>query len=96
MHGPGADGDRIDALYLRTLSRSPTADEKATWKRFLEEAGTGKAEGRRAPVSALPRKADPMGRLAKRLKSTARTAHEQAYEDLFWAMLNSSEMAFRH
>ena len=39
---------------------------------------------------------DPLARLDKRLSSRARTPRERAYEDLFWALLNSSEMAFQH
>jgi hypothetical protein len=95
VHGPGSDDDKIAEMYLRALSRRPTSEELAHWKRFLDEASASGADSGAAPAPA-PGKADPLGRLAKRLKSKARTARERAYEDIFWAMLNSSEMAFRH
>ena len=54
----------------------------------------GRATGR--PATAVKGKADPLARLEKRLKSRASTDRERAYEDLFWALLNSSEMAMQH
>jgi hypothetical protein len=88
------DEAKIRALYLRTLSRRPTREEVSRWRHFLDEADA------RGPSPAvpppLPGKIDPVGRLARRLRSTADTAREQAYEDLFWALLNSSEMGLQH
>lgn len=96
LHGSGSDDDKLDALYLRTLSRKPEAEERARWKAFLDAAGSGPAEAQPAAAAVSAGKADPLAKIAKRLKSKARTAREQAWEDLFWALLNSSEMAFRH
>jgi hypothetical protein len=74
------------------LSRHPTPEEIANWKRFLDNA-PAKADA----DSAVPqRKGDPLARIDTRLRSKARTPRERAYEDLFWALLNSSEMAFQH
>ncbi len=91
LRSPSNDDAKIDALYQRTLSRSATAEERAQWKRFLDEPAPAAEE----PVKvASPN--DPLARLDKRLASRARNARERAYEDLFWALLNSSEMAMQH
>lgn len=92
LRAPGGDEAKIDTLYLRTLSRHPTPEEIANWKRFLDNA----PDKAGADSSVPPRKGDPLARLDKRLRSKARTPRERAYEDLFWALLNSSEMAFQH
>ena len=88
------DGDdaKIDKLYMRTLSRHALPEEIANWKRFLDNAPTNAGADSAAPK----RKGDPLARLDQRLNSKARTPRERAYEDLFWALLNSSEMAFQH
>jgi hypothetical protein len=39
---------------------------------------------------------DPVARLAPRLPGSTQTPERQAWEDLFWALLNSSEFTFRH
>jgi hypothetical protein len=39
---------------------------------------------------------EPLARAQRRLGSFASTPKEQAYEDLFWALLNSSEFIFNH
>jgi len=96
LHGPGSDDARLETLYLRTLSRKPDAAERARWKAFLDLAGSGPAGTEPAATSLSPARADPLAKFAKRLKSKARTAREQAWEDLLWTLLNSSEMAFRH
>jgi hypothetical protein len=57
---PLSDEKKIEALYLRTLSRRPSAGEL---QRF-------------APM--------------------VRDRKKQGYEDVFWALLNSSEFGFRH
>ncbi len=88
------DDAKIDKLYLRTLSRHATPEEIAQWKQYLDSAPTD--AGSDSAVSVPKRKNDPLARLDKRLSSKARTPREHAYEDLFWALLNSSEMAFQH
>lgn len=91
LRSPGSDDAKIDTLYQRTLSRSASPEERAQWRRFLDEPAPATDE---APRVSSPN--DPLARLDKRLASRARDARERAYEDLFWALLNSSEMAMQH
>lgn len=95
LRAPGGDDAKLDALYTATLSRLPTPGERAAWRRFLDDAGSAASEPDR-PAAAGKRKNDPLARLEKRLRSRARDPRERAYEDLFWALLNSSEMALQH
>jgi hypothetical protein len=39
---------------------------------------------------------DPLARLAGRVNYAQQTPEQQAYEDMFWALLNSSEFIFNH
>jgi hypothetical protein len=66
------DAEKIDALYLRTLSRWPSAAELARWTAFVN-----------APRPA----ASPSPRFG---------AKQPAYEDLLWALINSSEFTLEH
>jgi len=86
------DDDKIHQLYQRTLARHPTPEEITQWKKFLETAPEKAGSDSAAPR----RKGDPLARLDQRLSSKAKTPREHAYEDLYWALLNSSEMAFQH
>lgn len=88
LDGSGDENAKIDALYLRVLSRHPTAEESQSALTYVGSATRGvKGEG-------APRVKDPLNRLAKRgADGSPRTA---AYEDLMWAMLNSSEFRFNH
>ena len=91
LRSADSDEAKIDKLYLRTLSRHPTAEEVTQWKQYLDEAPNAGRD------SSMPkRKGDALANLDKRLGSKARNARERAYEDMFWALLNSSEMAFQH
>jgi hypothetical protein len=92
LRAPGDDDKKIDALYLRTLSRHATAEEITKWKGFLDTAPANAG----AASAVTPGKNDPLARVDKRLSSKANTPRERAYEDIFWALLNSSEMAFQH
>lgn len=94
LRSSDTDDVRIDKLYMRTLSRHATPEEIAQWKQYLDAAPAD--GGSDSAVSTGKRKNDPLARLDKRLGSKARTPREHAYEDLFWALLNSSEMAFQH
>jgi Protein of unknown function (DUF1549)/Protein of unknown function (DUF1553) len=87
----GGDAAKIEALYLRTLSRRPSAEETVRWVRFLDEAASAPEE---QPASAGAQ--SPLARLGKRAPSVARTPRDRAYEDLFWALLDSSKFAFQH
>jgi len=85
---------KITALYLRTLSRRPTQDELNHWAQFVDQAEDfeepASRNGARGPARHLGALARP------RFRSTAHTARERAYEDLFWALVNSSEFYFNH
>jgi len=60
---PEDDEHRVDALYLRTVSRHPTPDEQKAALALVQVRGPQR---------------------------------HQAFEDLFWALLNSSEFVFNH
>lgn len=101
LAAPGDDASKIEALYLRTLSRRPAPAEVARWTTFLNdprdvtrtasapEAEQGKDRGGKGQVDLPPA-------LKRRLEKRPGTAREQAYEDLLWALLNSSEFFFNH
>jgi hypothetical protein len=79
------------AVYLRALSRRPSAEEIARWVRFLDEAAAAPED---SPTPAGGQ--GPLARLRKRAPSVAMTPRDRAYEDLFRALLGSSEFAFQH
>jgi hypothetical protein len=108
---PGTDAQKLEALALRTLSRRPTAAELARWTAFVNapravaevETAPGPAPNLRAnrAKAILKQKGggppDPLSRLnTGRFAPSPGTARQQAYEDLFWALLNSSEFVFNH
>ncbi|MCC6644662.1 MAG: DUF1549 domain-containing protein [Polyangiaceae bacterium] len=106
---PGDDAAKVRALYLRVLSREPRADEVERWVAFVNAPRTwvstapppaaadakGKAKGK---GGAPP---DPLARLEKRDKGAKKPAKagdpkRQAWEDMLWTLLNSSEFLFNH
>lgn len=116
---PGTDAQKIEALYLRTLSRLPSPTEEAKWTQFVnaprEMADGGGAAvptgpgGRRqqARQAAKPNAKggkrpqanagfNPLARATNKIDPAFKTAKGQAYEDMFWALLNSSEFLFNH
>jgi len=103
LDAPGGDAEKIKALYLRTLSRRPTPEEVEHWTGFVdaprEEA---LAEGAPAPgpKGGGGARAAFIGerRLARaeRLLPRRETPKQQAFEDVLWALLNSSEFTFNH
>jgi hypothetical protein len=101
---PLSDGEKIEALFLRTVSRRPTADELKRLVEYLaakREVVLSPAGGGVARLPPLRGKGagvpDPLERLNVRYaKSYQPTPKDQAFEDLFWALLNSSEFFFQH
>jgi hypothetical protein len=102
---PGGDAAKIEALYLAALSRMPTPAEIERWKTFLDAPREMAAAGAGAGQDPRQRQrgkrgrapgAEPLAGAQRRLGSSATTAKDQAYEDLFWALLNSSEFIFNH
>ena len=111
------DADRIDSLYMRALSRKPTADETRKWTEFVnakrDVAITGPPPAQRPPLRLAPIRqpgqkpaGGPQGqspagpgagaRMAVRVGMGRQSPKLQAYEDMFWALLNSSEFSFNH
>ena len=114
MAMPGGDDARVESLYLRTLSRKPTAAELSRWMAFLNAPRDEVIDDRPAQAQVNPRALRQMNRPKQARKAAAgpdafnrlgegpraasgsRTPRQQAYEDLFWALLNSSEFMFNH
>src|SRR5207248_9568455 len=107
---PGGDSQKIEALYLRTVSRKPTEAELKRWTEFVNqprEAITTDSPtppdprdrfrpGKQAQGNKRGPGPDPLNRITGRFQTGAQTPKQQAYEDLFWALLNSSEFIFNH
>lgn len=111
----GDDAQKIEAMYLRTVSRKPTTKELAKWQEFVNaprevvqtrgpEAPAMRARGA-GKLNKAGGGADPLNRFAGRLQgrpgriggnNSAVTPKQQAFEDIFWALLNSSEFMFNH
>jgi hypothetical protein len=90
---PGDDGSKIDALVLRVLSRKPTDAERTKWVNYVQIA----AKTPRATIPPPKRGGPgggPLGRLGNRVPPV--DARRAAYEDVMWALLNSSEFVFNH
>ncbi len=90
MARPGADADKIEWLYLRALSRKPGEDEIALWQKYIADAIAAPAGARTKPKAP-----DPLRRLESK-GAAKRDARTQAFEDILWALLNSSEFVFNH
>jgi hypothetical protein len=94
---PGGDDVKIRSLYLRTLSREPSAEETARWVAFVSAPQPPEPDADAAgakPKAAGKKAADPLRRIEK--MRSAEDPRGQAYEDLFWALLNSSEFVLNH
>lgn len=88
-----SDADRIELLYLRALSRKPTTDEVALWQKYVADATAAAAPTAPRPK---PKSPDALRRLETKGAAKPRDARTQAFEDLLWALLNSSEFVFNH
>lgn len=105
---PGDDAVKIEELYLRTLSRKPTSAELKHWQAFLNAprtvvqtdsiAGAGRRpqRGLGGQVRRMGGGPDPFARILARTRLPEPEPKQQAFEDLFWALLNSSEFIFNH
>jgi hypothetical protein len=100
---PGGDADRIESLYLRTLSRPPTPAETNYWTGFVNAPRTPVMDSPQAQQAQQAQNEQPGFRAFRRNGGAParparlqRLARVQAYEDLFWALLNSSEFMFNH
>ena len=90
---PGDDGTKVDALVLRVLSRKPTDAERTKWVNYVQIAGKTPRATIPPPKRGGPG-AGPLGRLGNRVPPV--DARRAAYEDVMWALLNSSEFVFNH
>ncbi|MCA9585507.1 MAG: DUF1549 domain-containing protein [Myxococcales bacterium] len=88
---PGDDASKVAALYLRVLTRAPTAEETTRAVDYVTHASHvakpakgGGAQKGQGPLGRLGRKAGPPD------------ARRDAWEDLTWSLLNSSEFLFNH
>lgn len=91
------DEQIVEELYLRTLSRKPTAEETGRAVQYVADAKI-KPPPPRATIPPMPRKGqfggpDALMRAGANAAKDARTA---ALEDVFWSLLNSSEFFFNH
>jgi hypothetical protein len=109
---PGDDKDKIEALYLRALARLPTQPEIERWIAFVNAPNdlaappTAPSPDKKGdkPDKKGEKKAPKKGgggpggaeRALDRLTPKGATPKQQAYEDLFWALINSSEFYFNH
>ncbi len=99
MATPGDDAAKIESLYLRVLSRLPGKDEVDRWTAYVADAPSVAPP---APVARKGKKAgkgqapDPLRRLEERTAAEKGSARVHAYEDVLWALLNSSEFVLNH
>ena len=101
---PGDDDAKIRSLYLRTLSRLPDAGEIAAAKELLAAPAIEDEEPAPDPkvdvkTKGKGKKAAAGGKgaaLTRPAKTRAAQSKARPYEDLFWALLNSSEFTLNH
>lgn len=93
-----ATKDAVTAMYLRALSRMPNAEEIASASDYVDGATAEPPATTGAGAERKKRgkgKADPLTQLARKNPVTL-DPKRAAYEDLYWALLNSSEFVFNH
>lgn len=93
---PGGDAEKVDALTMRVLARKPTEIERAKWVAYVQNATKPAPPtiGSPPPGAKKPSGGGPLDRIANR--AAGGDPKRLAYEDLLWAMLNSSEFVFNH
>jgi len=98
------DAQKVEALYLRTLGRKPSADELGTWTKYLANPPALAETEPPKPPPAQKKPAgpfrpknpnDPLARVGERIPET-RDPKIAAVEDLMWTLLNSSEFVLNH
>ena len=90
--------DRLRHLFLRTLSREPTAAELRRFTHFVKNAETVEedvAAGSTGTAGDAREDRRRRNRNRKR-RRTAETREHAAYADVMWALLSSSEFGVNH
>jgi hypothetical protein len=82
------DEDAVRRLYLQILSRQPTDQEIAKGAKYMRETPAAPREPKKPAKNQLDR--------AAMKDKGPRDPRKEAFEDLAWALLNSSEFAFNH
>jgi len=90
LDAPGTDEEKMKILVMRAWGRSPTPSEVQRLVAFVN------APHPLSPFRKDDKTPDPLGRLQKLTQGEKPTPKSQAYEDVFWALLNSSEFTFNH
>lgn len=95
------DDKRITSLYLRTLSRRPDAAELERAKKYVQNpSAPPPAENPKGVKLRKPRikggPADNFRTFVERKLPATTDPKRAAYEDLLWALVNSSEFTFNH
>ncbi|AKV00863.1 hypothetical protein AKJ09_07526 [Labilithrix luteola] len=91
---PGTDEEKIDELALRVFGRKATTEERAKWVMYVQTSGRAAATIPKPKRTPGGKGAGALGRLGSKAKGG--DPRREAYEDLFWAWLNSSEFVFNH
>ena len=105
MAAPGDDASKIEALYLRTLTRLPAPDEVTRWTAFVNDSPSAPPPVPAGPTTSPPaargkkggkKQPDPLAGLEDRAAREKGSARVHAFEDVLWALLNSSEFVLNH
>jgi len=92
------DPQRVNLIFLQTLSRPPTNEEVTLFGRMLE----GRLQQARLKAANTPPPANGNGgqqnqqQFLQAQRKILTDAQRQAYEDILWSLVNSSEFMFNH
>lgn len=92
------DAQRVNLIFLQTLNRPPTNEEVALFGRLLEgrlQQARLKAINTPPPTNGDGGRQNQQQLLQAQLKILTE-AQRQAYEDILWSLVNSSEFMFIH
>lgn len=92
---PTPDVRKLEHLFLRFLSRYPSAEERRLFIAPILQAGQQARKNLGVEFAKLRRKGK-RAVLDEQKIAAVYAPYRQVYEDLLWAMLNSSEFVFNH